>query len=305
MVRIKKLPGTNKDRITNLLVSMILVADSGSTKTEWKVINGTIPQESVITAGINPYFLSENEIYQLLEKELASLNGKVFRKIYFYGTGCNSEAKNNVVRRAIARFSTTDEIFIGSDLLGAARSLCQNSPGIACIMGTGSNSCYYDGKVIVSNVAPLGYILGDEGCGAVIGRKLVSAVLKKQVHPSIVNTFFVTYKITPSEILESVYMKPFPNRFLGQFALFIADNIHIPELQEIITTSFDEFIRRNILQYPESRVLPVHFTGSIAFYFRPFLEELLTKNHLQPGTITLSPMKNLITYHITNLDSGK
>jgi len=281
---------------------MILLADSGSTKTEWKIIKDKIPEESVFTAGINPYFLSENEIHDLLEKELTQLNGKEFRKIYFYGTGCNSDLKNNVVRRALARFVGTDEIFVGSDLLAAARSLCQNNQGIACIMGTGSNSCYYDGKIIVSNVSPLGYILGDEGGGAVIGRKLVSAVLKKQVHPLVVNSFFDTYKITPAEILESVYTKPFPNRFLGQFARFIADNIHIPELQEIITTSFDEFIIRNIVQYPESRILPIHFTGSIAFYFRPFLEERLTRNHLQPGTITLSPMTNLIIYHINNPD---
>jgi glucosamine kinase len=281
---------------------MILVADSGSTKTEWKVTDNKIRHESAFTGGINPYFLSEDEIYHLLEKELAQYNNKALRKIYFYGTGCNSESKNNVVKRALARFARSDEIFIGSDLLGAARSLCQNNPGIACIMGTGSNSCYYDGKNIMSNVSPLGYILGDEGGGAVIGRKLVSAVLKKQVHPLVVNKFFDTYKITPSEILENVYMKPFPNRFLGQFARFIADNIHIPELQEIITTSFDEFIIRNIVQYPESRILPIHFTGSIAYYFRSFLEERLTRNHLQPGIITLSPMTNLIAYHIKNPD---
>jgi glucosamine kinase len=284
---------------------MILVADSGSTKTEWMIIKNNIPQESMSTAGINPYFLSENEIFRLLQKELDPHHGKVFRKIYFYGTGCNSDAKNTVVSNALARFFQANEIFIAGDLLGAAHSLCQSSPGIACIMGTGSNSCYYDGKVIISNVSPLGYILGDEGGGAVIGRKLVSAILKRQVNPSIINTFFDTYKITPAEILESVYMKPFANRFLGQFSRFIADNIHIPELQEIVVTSFDEFIRRNILQYPESRVHPIHFTGSIAFYFRPFLEELLIQNHLQPGKITLSPMTDLIKYHITNLDQEK
>ena len=282
---------------------MILLADSGSTKTEWKVIRDNLPMESIFTGGINPYFLSENGIYQLLEKELAPHYRKAFKKVYFYGTGCNSETKNNVVRNALSRFVAADDIYIGSDLLGAARSLCQDQPGIACIMGTGSNSCYFDGRTIVSNVSPLGYILGDEGGGAVIGRKLLSAVLKKQIPRSVIDIFFSTYKITPSEILERVYMKPFPNRFLGQFARFIADNIQIPELREIIRTSFDEFIVRNILQYPQAKTLPVHFTGSIAYYFRSVLEELLLTNNLRPGMITLSPMSDLIKFHIKNLNS--
>jgi len=283
---------------------MVLIADSGSTKTEWKIMKDNNPLESLFTSGINPYFLSSDEIFNLLENELHIHRNKTFKRIFFYGTGCNSESKNNVVREALSRFVSAEDIFIGSDLLAAARSLCQNNPGIACIMGTGSNSCYYNGTVIVSNVSPLGYILGDEGGGAVIGRKLISAVLKKQVPRPVIDIFFDTYKITAGEILESVYMKPFPNRFLGQYARFISDNIHIPELREIITTSFDEFIRRNILQYPESKVLPVHFTGSIAFYFWTFLEDLLKKNDLTPGIVTLTPMVNLVKYHITNPNPG-
>lgn len=278
---------------------MILVADSGSTKTEWKIIENGNPVESLFSSGINPYFLSSEEIYQLLKKELGAFSGYTFNKIFYYGTGCNSDSKNNIVKEALTRIFSTGEIFIGSDLLGAARSLCQNNPGIACIMGTGSNSCFYDGSVIVSNVSPLGYILGDEGGGAVIGRKLVSGVLKKQVPQKVIDCFFETYKLSPAEILENVYMKPFPNRFLGQFATFISSNIDIPELQDIITSSFDDFIRRNVLQYPEAKVMPINFTGSIAYHFRPFLEGLLAKNNLKPGIITLSPMDNLIKYHIT------
>lgn len=282
---------------------MILVADSGSTKTEWKIIKDGVSQESLFSSGINPFFLSSEEIYLLLQKEVSGISGYSFKIIFFYGTGCNSEAKNNTVKEALRRFFSAGDIFISTDLLGAARSLCQNDPGIACIMGTGSNSCYYDGSRIISNVSPLGYILGDEGGGAVIGRKIVSAVLKKQVPKMVSDLFFETYKITPAEILESVYMKPFPNRFLGQFAKFISANIHIPELQEIVTTSFEEFIIRNILQYPESDSLSVHFTGSIAVHFRSYLEESLIKYNLKPGIFTLSPMANLITYHINNLNS--
>lgn len=276
---------------------MILVADSGSTKTEWKILNNDIARESKFSSGINPYFLSDIEIYDLFQKEIRDFSDFKFSKIYYYGTGCNSEAKNNTVKKALSRFFSADEIFIGTDLLGAARSLCQAEPGIACIMGTGSNSCFYNGSVIVSNVAPLGYILGDEGGGAVIGRKLLSGILKKQVPQKIIDCFFDTYKITPSEILENVYMKPFPNRFLGQFAKFISSNIDVPELQDIIISSFDDFLKRNVLQYPESKFLPVHFTGSIAYYFRSFIEDTLTRNKLKTGIITLSPMENLVKYH--------
>jgi glucosamine kinase len=281
---------------------MILVADSGSTKTEWKIIKEGSGLDSIFSTGINPFFLSGDEIFLLLKKELDTISGKSFGSVYFYGTGINSPAKAAVVRGAIEKFVSAEYTYVGSDLLAAARSLCLNDPGIACIMGTGSNSCYYDGSKIAANVSPLGYILGDEGGGAVLGRKLVAAVLKKQVPEDVQEKFFDAYKLTPAEILENVYMKPFPNRFLGQFARFISANIAIPELQHIITSSFDEFIKRNILQYPESKRLPVHFTGSIAFHFKGFLEDRLVKHNLLPGLVTLTPMDNLIRYHIINID---
>ena len=278
---------------------MILVADSGSTKTEWKILKDGIPQDSIFSSGINPYFLSDKEIYNLFVKEIGDISHISFKKIYYYGTGCNSEAKNNAVREALNHFFSAGEIFVGSDLLGAARSLCQNEPGIACIMGTGSNSCYFNGSEIVSNVSPLGYILGDEGGGAVIGRRLVSGILKNQFSQDVINSFFDTYKLTPAEILENVYTKPFPSRFLGQFAKFISSNIEIPELQDIITFCFNDFLTRNVMQYPEAKYLPVHFTGSIAYYFSPFIEDSLASNGLKRGIITVSPMENLIKYHRT------
>ncbi len=276
---------------------MILVADGGSTKTEWRVIEAGNSKVSFFSAGINPYFLSGEEICELIRKDLGSLSGNTPDEIWYYGTGCNSEAKNNKVRSALLMLFPGSRIIVESDLLGAARSLCQDKPGIACIMGTGSNSCYYDGSQIAANVSPLGYILGDEGGGAVLGKKLLSAVLKKQVPQPLVDAFYDTYKMSTAEILDSVYMKPFPNRFLGQFAKFISVNIHFPELKEIIYSSFDDFIKRNILQYPESKKYPVHFTGSIAFHFRQFLEDQLVRNNLKPGKITLSPVEDLVKFH--------
>ncbi|HEX2969178.1 MAG TPA: ATPase [Bacteroidales bacterium] len=277
---------------------MILIADSGSTKTEWRLTGNGITGKSVFSAGINPYFINTDEILNLLEKEIKEIKSTKPETIWFYGTGCNSESKNDSVSLALESFFSTKEIKIGSDLLGAARSLCMNKPGIACIMGTGSNSCYYDGSSIVSNVAPLGYILGDEGGAAVLGRKLLTGVLKNQVPPAIAALFFETYKITRAEILENVYMKPFPNRFLGQFAKFISANIGVPELRYIVDSSFDEFIVRNVNQYPEAKSLPVNFTGSVAYHFRACLEERLRKNNLIPGKIILSPMEDLVNYHL-------
>ncbi len=279
---------------------MILIADSGSTKTEWKEISGGNPGKSYISSGINPFFVTAGEIIRLLGEEMPGMKGAGVTHIYFYGTGVSNASKAEIVRSALAEFFGTDQLFIGSDLIGAARSLCMTEPGIACIIGTGSNSCYYDGKKIVSNVSPLGYILGDEGGGAVLGRKLVAGVLKKQLPGIVIENFFKAFPFTPAEILDHVYNMPFPNRFLGQFTRFISDNIHVQELQEMITSSFDEFIVRNVLSYPEARKYPVHFTGSIAFHFRPFLEELLLKHRLQPGIFTETPMENLVKFHIQN-----
>jgi glucosamine kinase len=279
---------------------MIIIADSGSTKTEWRVIEGIGAEKSYITSGLNPYLLSGDNIYQLLNEELPALAGLSVSDIYFYGTGCNNAEKENVIRNSLNRFFSAGNVYVSSDLLAAARSLCMNDEGIACIIGTGSNSCYYDGKTIVSNVSPLGYILGDEGGGAFIGRNLLSGVLKKQLPGYVIDNFYKAYPLTRAEILDNVYSRPFPNRFLGQFTRFVSDNIHVPELQNIITSGFDDFIRRNVLQYPEAKELPIHFTGSVAFYFRNYLEGLINKYRLHPGKITLKPMDDLVTYHINN-----
>lgn len=279
---------------------MILIADSGSTKTEWREVKAGKAGKSYISSGINPFFVTAEETVHLLGLELPELKNSGVSRIYFYGTGVSNPSKAGIIRGALASFFGAEELFIGSDLLGAARSLCQTEPGIACIIGTGSNSCYYDGKAIVSNVSPLGYILGDEGGGAVIGRKLVAGVLKKQLPGIVIENFFRAYPYTPAEILDNVYNMPFPNRFLGQFTRFISDNIHVPELQSMITSSFDEFITRNVLSYPEARKYPVNFTGSIAYHFRPFLEDLLLRHRLQPGIFTLTPMENLVRFHIQN-----
>jgi N-acetylglucosamine kinase-like BadF-type ATPase len=280
---------------------MIIIADSGSTKAEWVVVKEGSAGDPVFTGGINPYFLSQEEIAELLDRELNKLSGIQANKIWFYGTGCNTPDKNEIVRSSLGSFFTTDDIFVGSDLLGAARSLCHDEPGIACILGTGSNSCYYDGENIVRNVPALGFILGDEGSAAVLGRKLLSDILKRQLPQHIIEIFFKEYNITQAEILESVYRRPFPSRFMGSFSRFLSENIEIPELEQIVVSSFDEFIVRNILQYSEATKCQIHFTGSIAYHFRDILTHCLGKYGLKPGKITVSPMGELIKYHIKQL----
>jgi len=279
---------------------MILIADSGSTKAEWVIVDDNRPGKSFFTGGISPIYLTREEIIALLRKEMPQLAGLRFTNVFFYGSGCNSVPNNNRVSESIKEFIGVDTVYVGSDVLGAARSLCLDKPGIACILGTGSNSCYYDGNEIIRNVSPLGYILGDEGSAAVIGKKLISGILKNQLPEMVIKLFFETYSISEAEIIDNVYRKPFPSRYLGQFAKFISANIQLPDLEKIIALAFDEFVERNVLQYSEAKTCPVHFTGSIAYSFKPQLESCLKRYHLTPGIISLSPMANLINYHLNS-----
>ena len=199
------------------------------------------------------------------------------------------------------RFFGISNIHIESDLLGAARSLCQNNAGIACILGTGSNSCYYDGKNIIHNISPLGYILGDEGSGAVLGKNLLSGILKNQLTKDLQKDFFQTYQTDLSSILENVYRKPFPNRYLAQYAYFISKHIRHEEISNLVEFEFHLFFKKNVMQYKEANSLPLHFTGSIAYIFSSQLKNIALKNGFKIDTITQTPMEGLVQYHQNNL----
>lgn len=274
---------------------MILVADSGTTKTEWCMISDCGTTETVITSGINPFYQETENISAILQKEFTV--AKKFEAIYFYGTGCINQEKQDIVKKALLNVFEVEHIFVGSDLLAAAHSLCQDKPGFACILGTGSNSCYYNGSEIVDNVSPLGFILGDEGSGAVMGKKLIGDILKKQLPQLLINDFFETYHASPAEILENVYKKPFPSRYLAGYTKFLSKNIKHPEIENIVLSSFREFITRNLLQYPEINRTPIHFTGSIAFHFEVQLRKVIEEQHLILGNIERAPMSGLVKYH--------
>ncbi len=277
---------------------MILIADSGSTKTQWCLVDRSIePVASCITSGINPMYQDEEAILKTLQQEFV-LPLKTPPEIFFYGAGCISRDINQIVTQALLSFFNAQSVMVDTDLLGAARSLCGDHEGIACILGTGSNSCYYNGREIAENVSPLGYILGDEGSGAVMGRKFIADLLKNQLPEPVATAFFDTFKLSRQQIMEQVYKKPFPNRFLAQFTGFIHSNLHETELRNLVTTSFAEFFCRNVSQYPKARQLPVHFTGSVAFHFSKLLRETAEKEGYTIGSITENPMEGLIRYHI-------
>jgi len=277
---------------------MILIADSGSTKTTWCLADTSQKGKQYIqTSGINPYYQKEEEILEKLVHEFRSEKPHL-EAIFFYGAGCTSPTVNQVVAKPLSEFFGTEVIQVNSDLMAAARSLCGHQPGIACILGTGSNSCYYDGKDIANQVSPLGFLLGDEGSGAVLGRTLLSDVLKKQLPEILITLFYEEYQTTPAEIMENIYKKPFPNRYAAQFSRFVFLHLDRPEIQEIISKTFCSFFTRNVLQYPEAQLYPVHFSGSIAFYFNELLKQSATSLGLKTGKIVKDPIEGLVDFHL-------
>ena len=278
---------------------MILIADSGSTKTDWCVVENGQPIQQISTKGINPFFQSEEEISnEIATSLLPQLKTNALDAVYFYGAGCGFPDKIAMVHRAITKhLQIKREVEVNTDMLAVAHGLCQHEAGIACIMGTGSNSCYYDGKQIVSNVSPLGFILGDEGSGAVLGKLLVGDILKNQMTPELKEKFLKQFVLTPADIIDHVYRKPFPNRFLASLSPFLAQNIDEPCIHALVLGSFKSFLKRNVMQYENFRNSKVHFIGSVAFYYKTILAEAAQEMNIQLGTIIKSPMEGLIKYH--------
>lgn len=278
---------------------MILIADCGSTKIDWCVLDGKEMVAQVFTCGMNALMLTEEEMFQTIEKELMPhIKGMEITEVYYYGAGCLFDDVCNNVRNAIKRnIPTAEKIGVESDLLAAARALCGDKPGIACIMGTGSNSCYYDGEKIVDNVSPLGYILGDEGSGAVLGKLLVGDVLKNQLPKELCDKFMEQNKLTRQIIIENVYRKPGANRFLASLSPFLIQNIEEPSIHRLVLNAFKAFFVRNIENYANYKEMPVCFVGSIAMYYKDVLKEAADALYIQLGTIIKSPMVGLIKYH--------
>lgn len=276
---------------------MMLIADSGSTKTDWCVILDNTPIKRIGTKGLNPFFQSEEEIQQeLTHSLLPQLPERTIDSVYFYGAGCTPE-KAPTLRRAIAdSLPVVGNIKAYSDMLAAARGLCGREAGITCILGTGSNSCFYDGKEIVNHISPLGFILGDEGSGAVLGKLLVGDILKNQLSPAIKEAFLKQFDLTVPEIIDRVYRQPFPNRFLASLSPFIAQHLEEPGIRQLVLGSFIAFLRRNVMQYDYTQY-PAHFIGSVAHCYKEILQEAAQETGIRIGKILQSPMEGLIQYH--------
>ena len=297
--------------------NMILIADSGSTKTDWMLLHSRgLRKGEVIatfhTQGITPIHQTPDIIRHILGQELMSqlstfpraqlidsgeLDGSLLSavKVFFYGSGC-TPAHVPMMKQMLGEVFSPQQVEVHSDLMAAARALCQREAGIACILGTGANSCLYDGNDIVQNTPALGYILGDEGGGAVLGRMFMNAIFKNPQYAEIRDEYLKTEKLTQADIIQRVYREPLANRFLATTSLFISERMDNPLLKQLVVDNFRQFFRCNIVPYQHPE-LPVHFVGSMASSYPEALKEAAKKEKFRVGTIVKSPIDGLLAYH--------
>ncbi|MCQ2334028.1 MAG: ATPase [Paludibacteraceae bacterium] len=293
---------------------MILLADSGSSKTHWCLMAANGQVSEFFTDGINPFYQTsdaiKNSISNQLLPQMARLlwAGKI-TNIYFYGAGCTPEKIPFLVHALQSVFKDA-QVEVYSDMVGAARGLLGHKKGVACIMGTGSNSCLYDGEQIVRNVPALGFILGDEGSGAVLGKRLVADLLKNQMGQDLKEKFLQQYNVTQADIIEHVYRQPFPNRYLAGLSKFCAENIDDKRIYALVYDHFNQFVVRNLRQYyetedgvelEETKNVPVGFIGSIAYYYQDVLRKVLDDQGFTVAQIMVDPMEGLKQYHRSDI----
>jgi glucosamine kinase len=275
----------------------ILIADSGSTKCEWCLLdNGK--KKKIITPAISPYFVTPAETTAILTNNLIKKLGTAkIEAVYFYGTGLRDPENAKSMKGVLKKLFPKTTIEIQHDLMGAARALCGSTKGIACILGTGSNSCYFNGKKIEKNSPGLGYVLGDEGSGAYLGKKVIQYYLYKTFDEDLNARFEKRFNETHENILYNVYKMPLPNRYLASFAIFLAENRGHFMVENILEDGLNDFFFTHLYKYKESWTLPIHFIGSIAFGFRDVLKELCSGYELELGKVLKTPMQGLIEYH--------
>ncbi len=274
-----------------------LIADSGSTKCEWSFLQEG-KKKKIVTQGISPYFLNTEQIIAVLQKELLpKLRNVQIDEIYYYGTGLANPENVKLLKSVFKKLYPSAKIQAEIDLLAAARALCGNEKGVVCILGTGSNSCYYNGKKIVKNSPGLGYVLGDEGSGAYMGKKVIQHYLYNTFDEDLMSRFVARFQTNASEILEKVYKWPQPNRYLASFALFLAENRGHYMVENIIEDSLNDFFFTHLYKYTESWTLPISFVGGIAYGFKDVLKEMCYTYELELGKVLKTPMDGLIEYH--------
>jgi glucosamine kinase len=274
-----------------------LIADSGATKAEWCLLNNG-KKKILFTQGISPYFLNTDQIAELVTKELVvNIKNVTVEYIYYYGTGCANPDNAKSIKKALTRVFPKAQVNVNTDLMGAARAVCGHEKGIACILGTGSNSCYYNGKNIVKNSPGIGYVLGDEGSGAYLGKKVLQYYLYNTFDEDLRARFDAKFVTTGPEILDNVYKKPLPNRYMASFALFLAENRGHYMIENIIEDGLNDFFFQHLCKYAEVWKYPVNFVGSVSAGFKDVLEQLCHAYEFELGTVLKNPMEGLIKYH--------
>lgn len=272
----------------------VLIADSGATKTEWCLLHNN-KRKTIITQGLSPYFLTTTQIIEILETELwKKIKVPIIDEIYFYGTGCSSTTNNKIVAKAFTPKYPNAAVMIDHDMMGAARSVCHHSKGIACILGTGSSACYYNGKKITDSRTGLGYALGDEGSGSALGRKVIQYYLYNTFDEELKIAFETKYNVTRNDILESVYKNPFPQRYIASFTTLLSDHRGHYMVENIIEDGLVEFFFKHIIKFKECWHQPVHFIGGISFAFKDIIKDLCNNYKLQLGSIIKRPMDGLV-----------
>ncbi|CAN5734139.1 ATPase [soil metagenome] len=278
----------------------LLIADSGSTKTDWRFIDDNKEIFAFRSEGYNPQVRNVQEIEASIRSEvLMQLGTRKPDEIYFYGAGCGTPEKKQMMFSVLASvFKCQLKIEVDSDLLGAARSLCGPEPGIAAILGTGSNSCSFDGKNILENRPSLGFILGDEGSGAALGKELLRKFLYDDLELQLKENFTKRFNLNRAQVLDHVYRESLPNRYLASFSKFIFQNIEHPQCIEMVIENFRAFFIHHILRYPNAKELPLHVTGSVGFYFSNLLRRVAEEQGIRLGRVTETPIAGLLNYHI-------
>jgi N-acetylglucosamine kinase-like BadF-type ATPase len=278
---------------------ILLVADSGSTKTEWCLTDNGIELMRCRTAGINPFLQSTASVSQTIQAELLPfMQGKSPVAIYFYGAGCSSSDRIKIVAEAISEHFKDADISVEHDLLAAARALCGTSEGMAAILGTGSNSCVFDGSCIVENNPSLGYVLGDEGSGGYMGMRLIRDYLNRDLPADLNEMFMSAYHLSKDDVLVKVYKQPFANRFFASFVPFIKSHLGNPYVNRLAADSMDAFFDKHICKYDRHSQLPLHSVGSVGFYFSDFFMEAAERRKIKVGKIIQSPLDELVKYHL-------
>ena len=278
---------------------MILIADSGSTKTDWAVVDNGRQVVAMSTQGINPFHQDAENIATVIEEELLPKMGNIEPEgIFFYGSGCREDKVEMMCGILGKAFPQCARIEAQGDLLAAARAVCGEREGIACIMGTGANSCLYDGNRVVENTPPLGYILGDEGSGAVLGKLFVNALFKGQLPSKLKDEWLEEAGLSLTIIINKVYREPLANRFLASTSRFIHQHLSVEPLERMVVYNFREHFRRNVNQYGR-KDLTVGAIGSVAYYYREQLQKAATVEGYTLGKVMRSPMDGLVRYHST------